>query len=281
MDMAKGFESQLKSMTFSEQRFILPFWELPTFRFEWFDVFSLFDGFIVGTNFLANAIFPLTTKPIYIVNPLLPLPRAANKISREGLNISEGDYVFLYVYDVRSGVVRKNPELLIRAFEELTSSTNRGIHLILKVTGGEEFYKPKNSSITVIDALLSDSELNDLYVLSDCYVSPHRSEGLGLTLIEALGNDCALIYTPFAGSEGFPELAGLIPLEFDFVEIQETAEPYQKYNVWADPRIDSLVSAMAKAASEKLELSNAARMWTHQSFFSPILDEGIFHENFT
>ena len=274
IEMACTFKSEVIGLSLSDIRLIIPYWELPSFRPEWFHGFSLFDGFIAPTSFLENLIYPLTTKPIYSLKPLLVKPKETLEFSRSQLGIPENSYIFLYVFDARSGLMRKNPNLLIKAFQELEKTSGLDTHLILKISGLERskdfnmniFHN--NPKITLIDRNLTDSELANLYDLSDCYVSPHRAEGLGLTLIEALSHNCALIFTKFSGSSDIPNMPGILEIEFDYISIEKTIGPYELNNIWAEPKLISLVNMMNFAAKTRLTLSENAKNWVLENYYS-------------
>jgi hypothetical protein len=116
-----------------------------------------------------------------------------------------------------------------------------------------------------------------LYHLSNCYVSPHRAEGLGLTLIEALQQDCALIYTKYSGSDEIPELPGMVPIEYRLVEIGRGLDPYQEFNLWAEPDYESLYSCMLSFAVNETHLSNEAHDWVTEKYFKPNPKARISH----
>jgi glycosyltransferase involved in cell wall biosynthesis len=285
IDMAKDFSRQVESLTRSKVRLALPYWELSSFRPEWMDAFKLFDGFIAPTNFIRNAILPLTKKPVHLLSPLLKNPTPTNFISRHTLGISKDAYVFLYIFDVRSGFARKNPTILLSAFEAIQNTVQKDVHLVLKTSGdlaSSDLFKDfpnilKNEGITLIDNECSESEIADLYHLSNCYVSPHRAEGLGLTLIEALQQDCALIYTKYSGSDEIPELPGMVPIEYRLVEIGRGLDPYQEFNLWAEPDYESLYSCMLSFAVNETHLSNEAHDWVTEKYFKPNPKARISH----
>jgi glycosyltransferase involved in cell wall biosynthesis len=285
IDMAKNFSREVESLTRSKARFAIPYWELSSFRPEWMDAFKLFDGFIAPTNFIRSSILPLTKKPVYLLSPLLKNPTPIDSISRRTLGISREAYVFLYIFDARSGFARKNPTILLRAFEAIQNIMQKDVHLVLKISGDlatSDLFRDfpnilKNEGITLIDNECSESEIADLYHLSNCYVSPHRAEGLGLTLIEALRQHCALIYTKYSGSDEIPELPGLKPIEYRLVEIGLGLDPYQEFNLWAEPDYESLYSSMLSFARNKTLLSNEAHSWVTEKYFESSPKVRVLH----
>ena len=57
-----------------------------------------------------------------------------------------------------------------------------------------------NKNVEVITDYLSEEELVDLFRSVDCYVSPHRSEGFGLFILQAMAAGCPVIATGFSGN---------------------------------------------------------------------------------
>jgi glycosyltransferase involved in cell wall biosynthesis len=71
--------------------------------------------------------------------------------------------------------------------------------------------------------------------LFDCYVSLHRSEGLGLTIADAMLLEKPVIATGYSGNLDFmtPETSYLVPWEK--VKVGRGAEGYDPSAHWADP----------------------------------------------
>jgi glycosyltransferase involved in cell wall biosynthesis len=95
-----------------------------------------------------------------------------------------------------------------------------------------------------MDRLLDGPAMRNLYVLTDCYVSPHRSEGLGLTLLEAMNARKPVIATAYGGVTDFINRETAYPVGYRLVEVGEDHLPYPEQFTWADPRRSSLRSAM-------------------------------------
>jgi glycosyltransferase involved in cell wall biosynthesis len=102
---------------------------------------------------------------------------------------------------------------------------------------------------------LSDREMKSLFARADCYVSPHRAEGLGLTLLEAMIAGKPVIATGHSGESDFVREDTALLLDYDLIEVGQGAEPYMAGAVWADPREDSLRRRMRQV----LEDPDAAR----------------------
>ena len=159
--------------------------------------------------------------------------------------------MFLFIFDMSSTLERKNPLGLISAFKQAFQSGEK-VSLVIKVSRGErhpdEFHRLLNAAkrvgAIVIDQRLAREELNGLIAACDCYISLHRSEGLGLTLAEAMMLSKPTIATAYSGNLDFMDEKNSLLVGYDLVEIQSDAGPYEKGHRWADPSIPEAVNAM-------------------------------------
>jgi len=112
------------------------------------------------------------------------------------------------MFDMHSTLARKNPQATVRVFLEFLKSKPTA-HLILKINRWERQQEnaidwiPNHPRITIIKETLLPAELSDLYNASNCYLSLHRSEGFGRTLVEALQHGLHVVSTNFSGPEDF------------------------------------------------------------------------------
>jgi glycosyltransferase involved in cell wall biosynthesis len=250
------------------------YWELPTLRPEWWDFMNLFHEFWAPSAFVARAIRQLTARPVRIIPPYLR--QLSGYESRQG---SPAAPHFVYCFDANSVVERKNPDLLLDAFM-LSFPEPSSARLTLKVTHadnrGPELRRlheaaDRRPDIKIIDRQLSDAELHGLIASATAYVSPHRSEGLGLTVIEAMASGTPVIATPYGGVESLVKTATAWPLAFKLVELAEDYAPYPQGYVWAEPDLHSLAAALGEAASNKpaaLARANSARVLAIDHFSS-------------
>ena len=120
-------------------------------------------------------------------------------------------FLFLFVFDFFSVLERKNPLGLIDAFARAFRA-GEGPTLVIKTINGDrklhDLEKLRAAAegrqdILVIDDYYSAEEKNSLLGLCDCYVSLHRSEGLGLTMAEAMGLEKPVIATGYSGNLDF------------------------------------------------------------------------------
>jgi glycosyltransferase involved in cell wall biosynthesis len=98
--------------------------------------------------------------------------------------------------------------------------------------------------------VFDDAALHALFTRADCYVSPHRSEGFGLTVAEAMLRECPVIATDYGSTTDFVTPETGFPLEYMLVEIAEDQGPYQRGYVWADPSREHLRILMRRVVDD-------------------------------
>jgi glycosyltransferase involved in cell wall biosynthesis len=81
-------------------------------------------------------------------------------------------------------------------------------------------------------------ELAALLHTADCYLSPHRSEGFGLTILEAMSLGKPSIATMYSGNVDFMTAENSFPLDYTLVELTRRHGPYREGARWAEPSID-------------------------------------------
>jgi len=237
---------------------------------------DLFQEFWAPTPFVARALRQLTAKPVRIVPPYLPHLAILGPRSEHVRKTPH----FVYCFDANSVIERKNPESLLNAFLDVFPSP-ADARLTFKVTHPknrqrdlEVLYKAahKYENIEVIDRLLTDIELSDLIKSSTAYVSPHRAEGLGLTIVEAMAQGVAVIATSFGGVENLITSETAWPIAYRLTELTEAHAPYPQGYVWATPDVCSLKAALRDVVSlpsVARDRASAARRLALEEFASP------------
>lgn len=220
------------------------FWELATFRDEWLPFFGYVDEVWAATEFVRAAIQERTALPV-VRMPLPIVPPAVPDRGRAYFGIPESGRVFLYAFDVSSQTERKNPLGAIRAFRRAALPPAAAV-LVLKFTNAEydraavrRFHEEAQGlNVVMLDGYMDRADLWALLNVSDCYLSPHRSEGFGLTLLEAMALGKAVIATRYSGNTDFMTDANSFPLDYRLVPLTRDYGPYMRGAVWADPDLD-------------------------------------------
>jgi glycosyltransferase involved in cell wall biosynthesis len=223
-------------------------WELPAFRDEWWSELCHFDEIWVPSTFCQRAVQAVTAKPVTVMPHVVSATEAPQSGCREKLQIGGVEVAFLYMFDATSCVARKNPQCLVDAFEAEFSDHDR-VRLVLKVSNADkdpEFSRyldelvERNARCVVVRQTMETRELTGLVRGCDCYVSPHRTEGFGLTVAEAMALGVPVIATDYGGTADFVTEEVGFPLRYRLVEVDRHYGPYTKGAIWADPSREHL-----------------------------------------
>jgi len=226
-------------------------WELPNFPSKWFSNFQYFDEIWTLSSFMADSISKIS--PVPVIKMTYPLEIDEKKLinNKSKFSLKKNNFVFLFIFDFYSIFQRKNPISTIDAFKKAFSE-NDNVTLIIKCINGSQFpseFKKMMQScnrknIRVISDHLNKDEILSLLASSDSYISLHRSEGVGLTIAEAMIAGKPVIATAYGGNNDFMNLNNSFPIKYEKVELERDYGPYTKGNTWAEPDIDHAASQM-------------------------------------
>lgn len=244
------------------------YWELPTLRPEWQASMKYFHEFWAPTPFIAEALSGSTAKRIVTIPPYLPqLKGMVDKRVVASLNKNQ----FLYCFDANSILERKNPVALLDAFWLAfpKERCNVDVKLTFKITYPNKsipdvrrLYEAAeiDSRVEIIDGVLTDDEFHSLISNCTAYISPHRSEGLGLTIIEAMAGAVPVIAPKFGGVEFFIRDDSAYPVNFSLQELEGDYIPYPQGFVWADPDVRSIAECMVSVISDEKTARDKAQL---------------------
>jgi glycosyltransferase involved in cell wall biosynthesis len=177
--------------------------------------------------------------------PLPIVPPSIEPRGRSHFRIPERTTAFLYMFDVSSQTERKNPAGAIEAFRRAGFSRDEAV-LVLKFTNAEydrdavRRLRERADGLHVIflDGYMDRAELWALVAAADCYFSPHRSEGFGLTMLEAMSLGKPVIATAYSGNLDFMTPENSFPLGYRMITLDRDYGPYMRGASWADPDLD-------------------------------------------
>lgn len=226
------------------------FWEVTEFPEQWFGAFHDLDEVWVASEHIATALRPVAPIPVATVRmPITPAPPA--EMSRAELGMPEG-FCFLFVFDYRSVFRRKNPLGLVHAFCK-AFAPGEGPSLVIKSICGDEFPAERQTlaaavatrpEIHLLEETVSVGAKNAMIAGCDCYVSLHRSEGLGLTMGEAMHFGRPVIATGYSGNLDFMTEENSFLVRHSLAEIGPAAPPYPAEGKWAEPDLEHAAELM-------------------------------------
>lgn len=238
------------------------FWELEKIPAVWVRAGRLVDEVWAQSAFVARA-FAVAGRHVEVM-PFVVVEEPVQRLPRAHFGLPEAPFVFLMTFDYLSHVARKNPMAVVRAFlAEFGNDTS--VLLVIKSVNkaacpdaAAEVAKLIGASRNVmsIDHYLERDELLSLIALADCYVSLHRSEGLGLGMAEAMAVGTLVVATGYSGNMDFMNTSNGLLVDYALVPVAAAQYPFAAGNVWAEP---SQASAL-----EQMRLARAAGERTHQ-----------------
>jgi glycosyltransferase involved in cell wall biosynthesis len=153
---------------------------------------------------------------------------------------------------------RKNPSGLLRAFARVARESRRKVHLLLKVSHAESEPQAmarleemaRDLPVTFLTRTLARSALDGLLAACDAYVSLHRSEGLGLPLIEAMLLGKPVIACGYGGVADFLDEETGFVVHHRLAALARPSGPYPAGAVWAEPDADHAATLMLELAHD-------------------------------
>ena len=220
-------------------------WELASIPPAFIEAIAHVDQLMVGSRFIRDAFAKVASVPVHVFPVPIALGRESPNANVEFHKVFSWPkaFTFYYSFDYSSSVARKNPSGLIKAYRQAFSS-NDGARLVLKTLNDE--HHPLAASelkeaiidrddISIIDGSVPLHLRDSLMRACDCYVSLHRSEGLGLTLGEAMYAGKPVIATGYSGNMDFMNNDNSFLVDYKMVPVGNDGGPYPVAASWADP----------------------------------------------
>lgn len=226
----------------------ISYWELASVPSLWHAIIHKFDEIWCASSFMARAISAVSACPVRIIRPALDFADAPSNRDRNGFGLPPHSFVFFYAADAGGVMGRKNPDAFVNAYIAEFPDNGRTCCLV-KINNAnlasreiKSLVNAANGRADVIflNELLSCSDMSALFRNIDCYVSPHRSEGLGLTILEAMAAGKPVIATQYGGVTDFVNKNTAYPLKHRLVEVGSGSPPYPATYIWAEPDLSSI-----------------------------------------
>lgn len=231
-------------------------WELGTFPPACLQSAEPLDEVWAPSSFCVRALSRVLPRPVRRVPYAIDVGPVAppGPSIRPRWGIPDDAFVFLFVFDLRSYIARKNPQAAVQAFRRAFGE--RPDRLLLLKTGRAE-QEPEGAAalaaatrglpnVRVVSEVLDRQELLELLRMCDAYVSLHRSEGLGLTMLEAMALGKPVIATAYSANVEFMNEGNSLPVRYRLAPIERDIGPYARGAVWAEPSVEHAAEQMRR-----------------------------------
>ncbi|WP_239142740.1 glycosyltransferase [Variovorax sp. WS11] len=217
------------------------YWEFDTIPDAWVAHAQGVDEVWTATEFVAKGLREKLSVPVRTMFPGVKLAPYERR-SKAYFGLSEEPFTFLFTFHMMSVMERKNPLGLIRAFKEAFRE-EEAVRLVLKTSFGDRHPAQMQelrdaaagANVTIIDQVYNPDEVLSLMDACDAYVSLHRSEGLGLTMAEAMLMGKPVIATNFSGNVDFMDDSNSLLVPYKLVKLGKPIPPYDADLEWAEP----------------------------------------------
>lgn len=217
---------------------------------------EFFDQIWAPTTFIFNNLKRALGNKV-VLAPLVFSPNEETEgFVRTDFQLPENLPVFLVKFDFYSSIDRKNPYAAIQAYKKAFRSDSEAF-LLIKTINGEfnshlldelNLSVDDRKDIRVWDKNLSNALNNDLMKCVSAYVSLHRSEGLGLNILEAMQVKVPVIVTAYGGNMDFCNNRNSYLIPFELIPIEDRSYLYPPLGSWAQADVDAAALAMKSIA---------------------------------
>ena len=227
------------------------YWEQEHFPVRWHSAFDYYDEIWVPSEFTRGAIAAVSPIPVRKITYPFFLNESEAIPDRGRFGLPGNACVFLFTFDFHSTVQRKNPGAVIAAFRRAFRPDDDAV-LVLKSINGEHDRAGRDSlgresegaPVVFLDAHISGAEMNSLFASADCYVSLHRSEGLGLGMAQAMYLGKPVIATNYSGNLEFMNPDNSLLVNYEMTELEVDAGAYERGSHWAAPDVEHAATLM-------------------------------------
>lgn len=223
------------------------------------------DEIWAPSKFIYDTFVRCLDTPVYQVPltvPQLQIGEAEQAVLTRSAFVGESSsFTVLVTADLLSSIDRKNVVGNVEAYK-LAFNENSGAHLIVKVLNGK--IRPQaqkqildsiagRKDITLMDEVLSRAEMLQLLASADALIALHRSEGLGLHLLEAMGLGTPVVTSRYSGNLDFCDDSNSLLVEGALIPAHDASGQYVNLPsaLWFDPNLGHAARALQKLASEE------------------------------
>lgn len=221
---------------------------------------------IVPSQFVADAIharfpdMPIEVVP-YPIGSFTPPPVDLHSLETDPL-------VVLHSCNASSGVMRKNPIAVARAFS-LAFEPDSGPRLRMHINNAasaphliselRELFRHR-SDLDLSVGTMSREKYWEWWQGGHLFCSLHRSEGFGLGLSEAMAAGYGAMATDWSGNREFMNSRNAWMINYDMVRVNDPLAPAEERRFsWAEPNLDDAISTLRSIQEDRTDLLRLAR----------------------
>jgi glycosyltransferase involved in cell wall biosynthesis len=251
-------------------------WELPAWPAFWHHAYDFVDEVWAASEFTAGAFRASSPKPVRHV-PVAVTVKETELSDRADFQLPPTDFLFAFSFDALSAFARKNPTAVVAAFKQAFSGGDRKVGLVLKgmrAEGSPEWQElldliGDDPRIHIVTESMSRGRMLDLYRSIDCFVSLHRSEGLGRNILECMALGKPVIVTGYSGNMDFTTTATAALVGFRPIQVAAGEYPFGAGQIWADPSVEeaaTLMQRMVDDADWRQSIAHAGQAFVSQRY---------------
>ena len=230
-------------------------WEAEQFPEEWAPLLRQLDEVWTPSEYTANAVRTVTSKPVISIGYTVPVP-VCSGAGRSFFGLPENVFLFLVLFDNNSMSERKNPQAAVEAFKKAFSPDRKDVGLVLKITAPDrKLLKELKDSLKgyrvwILDELYDKADLNALIRCCDAYVSLHRAEGFGMVLAEAMLLGVPTVATAYSANTEFQSEESACLVKYKKVPVGKDLWPFRRDYRWAEADTDDAAQYMRKLSED-------------------------------
>jgi glycosyltransferase involved in cell wall biosynthesis len=247
-------------------------WELAGLPADWRFGCDQLDEIWVPSQFCADAVRKSFAGPIHII----PHPVDVEGVRRKAR--SGGTFTALTIFNMASGLQRKNPLATVRAFKQAFGA-DATAKLVIKVVNPDHYpdgmamllaETGEAANIEVLVEVMPRKRVMELIAAADVVLSLHRSEGFGMLAAEAMLVGTPVIATDWSATAEFISADCGMPIPYRLIPANDpqgcSHDPSQN---WADADVDAAAAALLRLRAEPefaQRLADRARLVAEQRF---------------
>lgn len=234
-------------------------WELPLWPANWQHAYALVDE-IWGISRYTAAAYAQASCPVLPMS----LPVSVTAVGSEGrawFKLPPDDYLFIFSFDYNSSLARKNPAGVVQAFQQaFPLAQQAAVGLVIKVSHAQGVEDPAwlafkrqiaaDPRIHLIEATYRKPQVLALYRACNCYVSLHRAEGFGRSLVEARLLGLPVIATGYSGNVDYAQKLGIATVNYHLQPLQAGDHYQWQGQTWAQPDISHAAALMRQQCNQ-------------------------------